>query len=188
MRQGHRSISNFGLTVVDIRDLTLQSAANSNKSHYQSKVFVCVSVIRGHVQIIAWMRSISFKFDVVLVPDNVLHYNSMTLVVIQGVLTSFQKSKIETNICFVSIEQVLQLDHLNSRRFPSSLNCFISSLYNWYILNAQNIPEFQIILIICQINFLVRSPDLSYVISGGDAPPGQPRIVHQDLHRSVVSN
>ncbi len=39
-------------------------------------------------------------------------------------------------------------------------------MYNWYILNVQKVPEFQIIL-----------------ISGGDAPPGQPRIVHRDQHR-----
>ncbi len=30
--------------------------------HYQSKVFVCVSVISGHMWIIAQMRSIAFKF------------------------------------------------------------------------------------------------------------------------------
>ncbi len=41
-----------------IRGSALSSAAKSNKSHYQSKVFVCVSVIRGRILIIARMRSI----------------------------------------------------------------------------------------------------------------------------------
>ncbi len=39
---------------------TLPSAAKSNKSHYQSKVFVCVSVISWHMWIILQMRSIGF--------------------------------------------------------------------------------------------------------------------------------
>ena len=34
--------------------------AKSNKSHYQSKVFVCGSVISGRMRIIAQMRSIGF--------------------------------------------------------------------------------------------------------------------------------
>ncbi len=34
--------------------------AKSNNSHYQSKVFVCVSVISGRRRIIARMRSIGF--------------------------------------------------------------------------------------------------------------------------------
>ena len=34
--------------------------AKSNKSHYQSKVFVCVSVIRGYAQIIVQRQSIDF--------------------------------------------------------------------------------------------------------------------------------
>ncbi len=56
--QDHRSKSNFWRAAVDIRGSALPSAAKSNKSHYQSKVFVCVSVIRGRIRIIAWMRSI----------------------------------------------------------------------------------------------------------------------------------
>ncbi len=46
--------------VIDIRGLALPSAAKTNKSHYQSKVFVCVSLISGCMQIILWMRSIRF--------------------------------------------------------------------------------------------------------------------------------
>ncbi len=38
----------------------LPSAAKSNKSHYQSKVIVCVSVISWRMRIIARMRSIGF--------------------------------------------------------------------------------------------------------------------------------
>ncbi len=33
--------------LVDIRGSALPSAAKSNKSHYQSKVFVCVSLTSG---------------------------------------------------------------------------------------------------------------------------------------------
>ena len=42
------------------RGSALPSAARSNKSHYQSKVFVCVSIIMGRILIIARMRSIGF--------------------------------------------------------------------------------------------------------------------------------
>ena len=56
--QGQRSRSNFGRAAVDIRGSALPSAAKSNKSHYQRKVFVCVSVNRGRIWIIARMRSI----------------------------------------------------------------------------------------------------------------------------------
>ncbi len=51
--QGQRSRSNFWRAAVDIRDSTLPSAAKSIRSHYQSKVFVCVSVIRGPRQLTA---------------------------------------------------------------------------------------------------------------------------------------
>ena len=50
----------FWCAAVDIRGSAVPSAAKSNKSHYQSKVFVCVSVIRGCIQIIAWIQSIGF--------------------------------------------------------------------------------------------------------------------------------
>ncbi len=56
--QGHQSRSK-----VNIRGSALISAAKSaksNKSHYQSNVFVCVSLISGRMKIIARMRSISF--------------------------------------------------------------------------------------------------------------------------------
>ncbi len=35
--------------------------AKSSKSHYQSRVFVCLSVVRGCIGIIVWMQSISFN-------------------------------------------------------------------------------------------------------------------------------
>ena len=38
----------------------MNRAVKSNKSHYQSKVFVCVSIFSGRMRIIAQMRSISF--------------------------------------------------------------------------------------------------------------------------------
>ncbi len=38
----------------------LLSAVKSNRSHYQSKVFVCVSIISRRMRIIARMRSIGF--------------------------------------------------------------------------------------------------------------------------------
>ncbi len=67
MGQGQRSRSDLCCAAVDIRRSSLPSAAKSNnsefgvkKSHYQIKVFVCVSVISGRMQIIAWMRSIGF--------------------------------------------------------------------------------------------------------------------------------
>ncbi len=44
----------------DIRGSALLSAAKSNRSHYQPKVFVCVSVIRQHIRIIVQMQSIGF--------------------------------------------------------------------------------------------------------------------------------
>ncbi len=58
--QGQRlgSRSNFRRTAVDNRGSALPSAAKSKKSHYQFKVFVCVSVISGSMRIIARMRSI----------------------------------------------------------------------------------------------------------------------------------
>ena len=40
--QGHRSRSNVWRAVVDIRGSVLPSAAKSNKSHYQAKVFMCL--------------------------------------------------------------------------------------------------------------------------------------------------
>ena len=40
----------------------LQTFSRLNKSHYQSKAFLCVSVIRGHIRIIVQMRSIGFWF------------------------------------------------------------------------------------------------------------------------------
>ena len=62
MGQGQRSRSrlNFWRAAVDIKGSALPSAARSNKSHYQSKVFVCVSIIMGRILIIARMRSIGF--------------------------------------------------------------------------------------------------------------------------------
>ncbi len=60
MGQGQRSRSNFWRAAVDIRGSALPSAARSNKSHHQSKVFVCVSIIMGRILIIARMRSIGF--------------------------------------------------------------------------------------------------------------------------------
>ncbi len=56
------SKSNFWRAAVDIWGLALPSVAKSNKSHYQSKVFVNVSVIRGRIRIIARRRSISVLF------------------------------------------------------------------------------------------------------------------------------
>ena len=58
--QGQRSQSIFWRTAVDIRGSALPSAAKGNKSHYQFKVFVCVSVVSRHMRIIARMRSIGF--------------------------------------------------------------------------------------------------------------------------------
>ncbi len=56
MGQGQRSRSNFWHAAVDVRGSALPRAEKGNKSYYQSKVFVCVFVIRGHIQIIARMR------------------------------------------------------------------------------------------------------------------------------------
>ncbi len=47
------SRSIFWRAAVDIRDAALPSAAKSIRSDYQAKVFVCVSVIRGCIWIIA---------------------------------------------------------------------------------------------------------------------------------------
>ncbi len=58
--QGQRLRSNLWRAAVDIRGSALSSVVKSNKSYYQSKVFVCVSVISGHMRIIARMRSVSF--------------------------------------------------------------------------------------------------------------------------------
>ncbi len=55
--QGQRSGSFFWCAAVNIRD---SSAVKSNKSHYQSKVFVCVSVISWCMWIIERMWSIGF--------------------------------------------------------------------------------------------------------------------------------
>ncbi len=63
--QGQRSgsRSNFWRTAVDNRGSALPSAAKSNKSHYEFKVFVCVSVISGRKWIITRMRSIGVLID-----------------------------------------------------------------------------------------------------------------------------
>ena len=60
--QGHgqRSRSTLWRAAVDIRGSALPSAAKNNRSHYQSKVFVCESVISGCMWIIARMQSIGF--------------------------------------------------------------------------------------------------------------------------------
>ncbi len=58
MGQGQRSRSNFWCAAVDIRGSALPSAAKSIRIDYQSEVFVCVSVIRGRIRIIARMRSV----------------------------------------------------------------------------------------------------------------------------------
>ncbi len=42
----------------DIRGSALPSAVKSNKNHYQSKVFVCVSIISGRMRIITRMQSV----------------------------------------------------------------------------------------------------------------------------------
>ena len=49
--------STFWRAAVNIRGSALPSAAKSNRSHYQSKVFFCMSVISGYMQIITQMRS-----------------------------------------------------------------------------------------------------------------------------------
>ncbi len=46
------------VAAVDNRGSALPHAAKSNKSHYQFKVFVCVSVISERMQILARMQSI----------------------------------------------------------------------------------------------------------------------------------
>ncbi len=48
------------LTAEPFRGSALPSAAMSNNHHYQCKVIVCVSVISGHLRIIARMRLIGF--------------------------------------------------------------------------------------------------------------------------------
>ena len=59
--QGQSSKLNFWCAVVNIRGLALPSAARSTRSDYQSKLFVCVSVINVGMQIIARMWLISFR-------------------------------------------------------------------------------------------------------------------------------
>ncbi len=56
--QGQRSRLTFWRAAVDIRGSALPSAEKGNRSHYQFKVFVCVSLISGRMRIIARMRSI----------------------------------------------------------------------------------------------------------------------------------
>ncbi len=63
MDEGQRSRSNFWHAAVDIRGSALLSAAKSIKSHYQSKVFVCVYVIRGRIRIIARADAVDRRFN-----------------------------------------------------------------------------------------------------------------------------
>ncbi len=56
MGQGQRSRSSFWCAVIDTRVSALLSAAKKNKSHSQSKVFVCGSVIIGRMRIIMRVR------------------------------------------------------------------------------------------------------------------------------------
>ena len=58
--QGQRSRLLFWRAAVDIRGSALPSAVKSNRSHCQSKVLVCVSIISRRVRVIARMRSIGF--------------------------------------------------------------------------------------------------------------------------------
>ncbi len=58
--QCKKSRSTFRRAGVDIRGSALPSAAKSNRGLYQSKVFVCMFVISGHVRVIARMRLIGF--------------------------------------------------------------------------------------------------------------------------------
>ncbi len=60
---GQRSRFDFWHAAVDIRGPTLPRAAKSNyKSHYQSKEFVCVSVIMGCISCIWTMVWMQFCF------------------------------------------------------------------------------------------------------------------------------
>ncbi len=52
------SVRLFALSRLNRLTSALPSAAKSNKSHYQFKVFVCVSAISGRMRIIARMRLI----------------------------------------------------------------------------------------------------------------------------------
>ncbi len=57
----HQSIlSGLNCLTYNLRGSTLPSVAKSSNPHYQSKVFVCVSLIGGRMWIIARMRSIGF--------------------------------------------------------------------------------------------------------------------------------
>ena len=58
MGQCQRSRSNFWRAAIDIKGSALPSAAKNNRSHYQSTVFVCVSVISGRMRIIARMQTV----------------------------------------------------------------------------------------------------------------------------------
>ncbi len=58
--QGQRSRSIFWRESVDIRGSALPSAVKSNRSQYQSKVFVCVSIISRRMRIIARMPTTGF--------------------------------------------------------------------------------------------------------------------------------
>ena len=58
--QGQRLMLNSWHTAVDIRGSALPRAAKSNRSHYQSRVFVCESAIKGHIRIKACMWSNGF--------------------------------------------------------------------------------------------------------------------------------
>ncbi len=50
-------------------------------------------------------------------------------------------------------------------RTATFLTSFISSMYNWCILEIQMVPEFQSTSIVCPIHFMTRSPVPSYVTS-----------------------
>ena len=54
------SVRDLQIEPFDLRGSALLSAVKSNKSHYQSEMFVCVSVTSGHMQIIARMQSSGF--------------------------------------------------------------------------------------------------------------------------------
>ncbi len=58
MGKGQKLRSNFWRAAIDIRGSALPSTAKSIRNDCQSEVFVCVSVIRGRIRIIARMRSI----------------------------------------------------------------------------------------------------------------------------------
>ncbi len=116
--QGQRSRSIFWRAAVDIRGSTLPSAVKSNRSHYQSKVFVCVSIVSRCMRIIARMRLIGFYFvvglgSVIFISSKALCHWSNVITILWECILSLQALCHWSNVITNLWECILRTKHVD---------------------------------------------------------------------------